>query len=52
MRVSCIILVLAVFLSSTLAWPKGYDDRDEQKNTITAILQHLLSYVKGIQTDY
>ena len=49
MRASCIILVLAVFLTSTLAWPRDYEKSDGQENTISDILRYLLRYANGIQ---
>ena len=50
MRVSCmIILVLAMFMTSTLAWPEGYEESDGEKNTISdSRLQYLLRDVNGI----
>ena len=38
----CMILILAVFLSSTLARPNAYENRDEQENAISATQKYLL----------
>ena len=51
MRVPClIILVLAMFMTSTLAWQNdGDEERDEQENTVSDHpLQYLLRGVNGI----
>ena len=42
MRAYCIILVLAVLLSSTLARRQAYEDHDQQENAISATQKYLL----------
>ena len=42
MRAYCIILVLAVLLSSTLARRKACKDHDKQENAISATQKYLL----------
>ena len=50
MRASCVLLILAVLLSSTLAKPMAYVDRDRQSGTNNDYLQYLLHrHVNGIQ---
>ena len=44
-----IILVLATLLSSALARPKAYEDRDKQENVLSAARKYLLrQYENGI----
>ena len=49
MRGLTIMLVLSVLVSSILAMPKAYEDRDEQENAISAARKYLLrQYENGI----
>ena len=50
MRASCVLLVLAVLLSSTLAKPMVYVDRNEENGINNDYLQYLLRHHgNGIQ---
>ena len=42
------MLLLAMLLSSTLAWRKDYKDHNEEKKSFRTILQHLRQHEKGM----
>ena len=49
MRGLTIILILSVLVSSILAMPKAYEDRNEQLNAISAARKYLLrQYENGM----
>ena len=53
MTASCVLLVLAVFLSSTLAKPMAYVDRNGQSGINNDYLQYLLTrHGNGTQNFY